>query len=587
MSAAWSLYIRGSSKTAYFSKGDGTPNTLGTVTIDTGAGTTGKIGSNVLNMNQGSLSQHGLIYRGYRNFEAVQKFSVFMRVAFGTVSSANQLWSITGAAQDGATQSRHNGSGSLVTTAIDNTTGSTINTQTQAFTFTVGTFYDVGWTFDMSTTTNNMKLYVNGSLTGTTSSGATRTAPDPLMFMIMFGMQNTVAQNTCQLFLDEAGVYGDLLDFTASQSLVSGSGVLNGASRTSYLNVTAGNGDDTDPGIANVRLATTYKFGGSSLTGTAAIPGAANVRSGVATDATTGTVVVPTAANTKHGVAVDTASTGTYTGSDLWDAVTAAQLKHGVVVNQNGSSITGTYRGYDLFDSMTADLIKHGVVVNVDGTPITGTYRAADLWTALAASDVKLGVSALQDGTSFTGLYAASCDYPAATDVKQGVSYALGTLTGVYGYVPDGTHWPPTETQKRLFFVLGNDPTLVGLLGGTVYGSAPHGTPKIYDAGAVPDNTAYPYVTVHIKPWNDRGNHTNEGWLCELQIDVWYRGAGRGDAGVQAIQKRIDDLIHRTVPDVDGWNVLSLRRTLLDIFLDEDGVTKHGVQQFKLMIGDQ
>lgn len=144
--------------------------------------------------------------------------------------------------------------------------------------------------------------------------------------------------------------------------------------------------------------------------------------------------------------------------------------------------------------------------------------------------------------------------------------------------------WAPKETQIAIFGVLGGDSTLVGLLGGS---ALPGGDPKVYDF--VPDNKAFPYVTLQILPWNDRGNHTDEGLECELQINVYHQptatNPGRGNKTVQTIQARIDDLLHKQSFCIDGWNILGLRRTFVDILTDPDNVTKHGIQRFKLLLG--
>lgn len=134
--------------------------------------------------------------------------------------------------------------------------------------------------------------------------------------------------------------------------------------------------------------------------------------------------------------------------------------------------------------------------------------------------------------------------------------------------------WAPTETQKTIYTLLGADSALTALLGAN----------KIFDH--VPDNAAYPFVKLRIKPWTDRGNHTLEGLSCELQIDVWYQAPNRGDLKVQLIQKRIDELLHSVNIEIDGWNVISLRRAFIDVLTEPDNVTLHGVQKFNLMIGE-
>lgn len=136
--------------------------------------------------------------------------------------------------------------------------------------------------------------------------------------------------------------------------------------------------------------------------------------------------------------------------------------------------------------------------------------------------------------------------------------------------------WAPTQTQLSIFTILSADATLDSLLGDG----------RIFDSSGVPENQAYPYVTLKIKPWIDRGNTTDEGLSAEINIDVWYRGPGLGDLKVQEIQKRIDELLHSQDICIDGWDIVVLRRNFIDILLDPDGKTKHGIQKFKLMIGE-
>ena len=145
--------------------------------------------------------------------------------------------------------------------------------------------------------------------------------------------------------------------------------------------------------------------------------------------------------------------------------------------------------------------------------------------------------------------------------------------------------WAPQQTQISVFQLLGQDAALVALLDGEVIGNAaPFGDPKIYDI--VPDDTKYPYVTIDILPFQDRGNHSKEGWSCLMQINVWYDGPGKGRKQVQLIQNRIDELLHNSELCVEGWNNLGLRRTLVDIVTEDDNQTLHGIQRFNLLLGE-
>jgi len=137
--------------------------------------------------------------------------------------------------------------------------------------------------------------------------------------------------------------------------------------------------------------------------------------------------------------------------------------------------------------------------------------------------------------------------------------------------------WAPQESQIALFNKLNGDATLTSLIGAN----------RIFDH--VPQNQAFPFIQIEVKPFEDRGNYTFEGLKADLFVHVWYQpgsaSTGRGDKQVQLIQKRVDELLHKKELPVVGWSTLLLRRSLIDILTDPDGVTKHGVQQFKLFLG--
>lgn len=138
--------------------------------------------------------------------------------------------------------------------------------------------------------------------------------------------------------------------------------------------------------------------------------------------------------------------------------------------------------------------------------------------------------------------------------------------------------WAPSETQKTIYTTLAADTALQTLLGTTP------AEPKVFDS--VPDKKSYPYVTIQIKPTTNRDNEDFDGVEINYQINVWNQGTSQGDLAVQTIQKRIDELLNKQDICVEGWNVVSHKRTLVDITDDPDGRTKHGIQTFKLMLGE-
>jgi hypothetical protein len=95
-------------------------------------------------------------------------------------------------------------------------------------------------------------------------------------------------------------------DVTFSAPNVNGGIQIHGAGTllrtTGAVNYTVNPGDNVPPAVTDVRSGTAYWLNGSNVTGTCAVPTAANVLSGVAVDATTGTFD-EAARNTDPGIA--------------------------------------------------------------------------------------------------------------------------------------------------------------------------------------------------------------------------------------------------------------------------------------------
>lgn len=132
--------------------------------------------------------------------------------------------------------------------------------------------------------------------------------------------------------------------------------------------------------------------------------------------------------------------------------------------------------------------------------------------------------------------------------------------------------WAPQETQKTLFEVLSTDPVLSALVSG------------VFDT--VPQNQAFPFITIGETVFTDRSAHFLRGFEAELTIHVWDQSENWGRKRVQNIQKEIDRLLHTIDICIDGWNIISLRQNTVEVIVDPDNVTMHGIQKFNLMIGE-
>lgn len=138
--------------------------------------------------------------------------------------------------------------------------------------------------------------------------------------------------------------------------------------------------------------------------------------------------------------------------------------------------------------------------------------------------------------------------------------------------------WAPTELQKVIYETLSQDVILQNLLGTTPL------NPKIYDH--TPDNLPFPFARMSIKPMTDRANEDWDGVSFLYTIDTWSQAPNQGNLKVQQIQKRIDELLHQQDICIDGWNIVVHRRSTVDILDEPDGRTKHGIQTFKIFLGE-
>lgn len=134
--------------------------------------------------------------------------------------------------------------------------------------------------------------------------------------------------------------------------------------------------------------------------------------------------------------------------------------------------------------------------------------------------------------------------------------------------------WAPQELQKTLYEILTGDSALMALIQG------------VYDSAAVTQGAAFPYITIGEATFTDRSSHTHRGFSAEVTIHTWDQSNNRGRKKVQSIQAEIDRLLHTVNICIDGWNIINFRQVFVEVIVDADNVTMHGIQKFNLLIGE-
>lgn len=172
-----------------------------------------------------------------------------------------------------------------------------------------GAWCDIVITWDGTNAANALKLWIDG--VNVTSETMTNQWVAPTFHDTVSVGGVTTSTPFAHFVFEEFVIWNEVIDPTAV-TLDSGSGSLNGPSRTSLVTVSALNGGSyTDPGEANVKSGESYTYAGAAKTGTYSAscdyPSEANVRNGTSfgSGAYTGTLVVPSSANVRSGISVD------------------------------------------------------------------------------------------------------------------------------------------------------------------------------------------------------------------------------------------------------------------------------------------
>ncbi len=220
-------------------------------------------------------SAKGISWPGRSNTPNGRAISVLARFRPGYTGTPGTSQSIFGlTAMSGKTinmSMQHlSTTGTVVMSIINESAGVVLTANSfGAWSPTSGTWYDIVFTWDGNTTVNGINVYIDGTLLGQATGGAAFAAGWTNQYFsdIALGSAGNQGGSLNAGRMDEFVIWGNVIDPTAVV-LDSGTGSLNGAARTSLVAAAAFDGSAySDPGIANVKLNTTYSYAGVTLTG--------------------------------------------------------------------------------------------------------------------------------------------------------------------------------------------------------------------------------------------------------------------------------------------------------------------------------
>ena len=125
-----------------------------------------------------------------------------------------------------------------------------------------------------------------------------------------------------------------------------------------------------------------------------------------------------------------------------------------------------------------------------------------------------------------------------------------------------------SELQQTVFNALDQSSTLQNLV------------TDVYDF--VPESTAFPYVKVGEQTMVDNGTKDKKG--SDFTIEVHTFSRYRGSVEIKNIMSVVYDILHESSLSVSGASLVNMRFEFSDIIKENDGLTTHGVQRFRVFV---
>lgn len=124
------------------------------------------------------------------------------------------------------------------------------------------------------------------------------------------------------------------------------------------------------------------------------------------------------------------------------------------------------------------------------------------------------------------------------------------------------------EVQTAIYSRLTGDPTLSGLVGGRIFDDIPQGSD-------------FPYVRLGDENTTDDGGKDYVANQRAISVEVFSRYAGSSEA--KRVMSAVYDLLHEQGLTVSGQQVVLMRHEFSSpVFMDPDGLSRHGSMRFRL-----
>jgi len=133
------------------------------------------------------------------------------------------------------------------------------------------------------------------------------------------------------------------------------------------------------------------------------------------------------------------------------------------------------------------------------------------------------------------------------------------------------------ELQTAIYTALTGNTALMAIVTGGVHDHVPQS-----DDGE--PLKGYPYLVIGDETVFASNTDDSSESEHNIQIDVWSRYRGRKE--IKQIMSAVHTVLHRTELTVENATFVHTEFDDIDIFLEPDGLTRHGVMQFMVKLDE-
>ena len=98
----------------------------------------------------------------------------------------------------------------------------------------------------------------------------------------------------------------------------------------------------------------------------------------------------------------------------------------------------------------------------------------------------------------------------------------------------------------------------------------------------IPAGTKYPYIFIGEETSIDGDTKDRTGAQHTITIHCWSQYAGQKE--VKLMEKYLVDKLHEKDISILGANVVNIRREFDQVLIEIDGITRHGVSRFRIVV---